>query len=366
MRIAILTPGYPSTAAPHAYAFVHARARLYAAAGHQVEVFVPAPGPARHEPIDGISAWSGPARDLLREARRFAPSVLALHAPNFRTIPVARRLDCRQVSWIHGHEALFSLRRVHYAGGGPLARIWKSLKLVPLNLGQLALVRAFLPGQAAVVFVSQWMRAAAEQHTRRRYARATIIPNPVDTELFAYRFDLSRRREGIAARGLNSTKYGLDLAIRAWAGLEAADLTILGHGPLEAHYRRLIGQTGSRARLDARALPHPEMPGVFARCGFFVAPSRVEAQGVAMCEAMACGLPVIATRIGGIPEFVDDGVEGFLVPPEDPAAIRAAVERLMADPELHMSMSRRARVRMERQCSPAVVTAQELRLLEGR
>lgn len=366
MRIAILTPGYPSERAPHEYAFVHARARLYAAAGHEVGVFVPGATRSPASVIDDIRVWRAPALDLSAAIRRLTPSVLALHAPNFRTIPVARRIECRQLSWIHGHEALFSLRRVHYVRGGAAARLWKSVKLIPLNLWQLALVRRFLPTQQHVVFVSRWMRDAAERHTRRHYPNAAIIPNPVDTALFPYQFDPARRRLGIAARGLNSTKYGLDLAVRAWVGLEAADLTILGHGPLEERYRRLIHATGSRAVLDTRTVPHPRMPEVFAAYGFFLAPSRVEAQGVAMCEAMACGLPVIATRIGGIPEFVDDGVEGFLVPPEDPAAIRTAVEKLMADPARHEEMSRRARARMERQCSPAVVTEQELRLLEGR
>jgi glycosyltransferase involved in cell wall biosynthesis len=182
---------------------------------------------------------------------------------------------------------------------------------------------------------------------------------------FSDRFDPARRARGISVRGLNSTKYGLDLAIRAWVGLRAAELTILGVGPLEARFRRLVERCGSRAVLEARAIPHDRMPDLYSGYGFFVAPSRVEAQGVAMCEAMACGLPVIATRVGGIPEFVDDGVEGFLVPPEDPAAIRRAVETLMADPERHLAMSRAARARIERQCSPEVVTRRELAVLAG-
>jgi glycosyltransferase involved in cell wall biosynthesis len=125
-------------------------------------------------------------------------------------------------------------------------------------------------------------------------------------------------------------------------------------------------RTGSRAQIEARRVPHREMPTLSRGYGFFVAPSRVEAQGVAMCEAMACGLPVIATRVGGIPEFVTDGVEGYLVPPEDPPAIRRAVERLVSDPNRHLAMSRAARERVVRQCSPDVVTRRELAILAGR
>lgn len=362
MRIGILTPGYPSPDAAHEYAFVHARARLYAAAGHETSVFVV--GDDRTWETDGIAVRAASGRTLSTAVRAWRPDALAVHAPNFRTIPVARRIECRQVSWVHGHEALFSLRRVHYARGAT-ARVWKAAKLVPMNLYQLIRVRSFLATQARVVFVSAWMRDAAERHTGRHYERAVLIPNPVDTALFTPRFNPENRRRGISVRALNSTKYGLDLAIRAWSGMAAAELTILGRGPLEGRFRRLIERTGSRAVLDARSVPHGEMPLLYAAYGFFLAPSRVEAQGVAMCEAMACGLPVIATRVGGIPEFIDDGVEGYLVPPEDPPAIRRAVERLMADPERHLAMSRAARARMERQCSPEVVTRRELAVLAG-
>jgi glycosyltransferase involved in cell wall biosynthesis len=363
MRIAVLAPAYPSAERPHEYAFIHARTALYAARGHEVAVFVP--GPPGERLVDGIPVTSGGRPTLISRIRAWRPESLAVHAPSFRTMPVARRIDCRQVSWVHGHEALFSLRRVHYAQGAA-ARAFKMLTLIPLNLWQLSLVRAFLRSQQSVVFVSEWMRRAAERHTLCRYTQAEIVPNPVDTELFSYRFDPANRIEGISARGLNSTKYGLDLAIRAFAGCPAAGLVIVGRGPLEGRYRKLIARTNSRAVLRAESIPHRDMPALYGHFGFFLAPSRVEAQGVAMCEAMSCGLPVIATRIGGIPEFVEHGREGFLVPPEEPAALRRAVEELLADPARHLAMSLSARVRMEAQCAPSVVTGRELALLAGK
>ena len=362
MRIAVLAPAYPSAERPHEYAFIHARTVLYAAHGHEVAVFVP--GPPAERLVDGIPVTSGGRPALVSRIGAWQPDSLAVHAPSFKTMPVARRIDCRQVSWVHGHEALFSLRRVHYARGLAV-RVRKMLTLLPLNLWQLSLVRDFLRSQQSVVFVSEWMRRAAERHTLRHYPQAEIVPNPVDTELFSYRFDPTNRQEGVSARGLNSTKYGLDLAIRAFAGCPGAGLVILGRGPLEGRYRKLIAQTHSRAVLRAESIPHREMPALYGQFGFFLAPSRVEAQGVAMCEAMACGLPIIATRVGGIPEFVEHGRDGLLVPPNNPAALGRAVEELLADPAQHLAMSHHARARMEAQCAPSVVIGRELALLAG-
>jgi len=81
------------------------------------------------------------------------------------------------------------------------------------------------------------------------------------------------------------------------------------------------------------------MPELFAKYGYFVAPSRTEAQGVAMCEAIACGLPVIATNVGGIPEFVKNGINGMLVPSENPKALRKAIKQLLADEQLYNTLS---------------------------
>lgn len=362
MRIAVLAPGYPSDAVPYNYAFVHARCQLYAARDEIVAAF--ALGTTDAYELDGVSVTVA-ARDPLRRAiQEFRPDVLAIHAPNFRTIPIARSLRCPQVSWVHGHEALFNLSSVEY-GRTRMQRAAKWAKVIPRNLVQLATLRRFLTAQSRIVFVSRWIHHAAERHTLQRYPNALVIPNPVDTDLFTYRLDTANRCRGITARSLSSTKYGIDVAIRAFTGNDGATLDIVGRGSLETRYRRLINRLGANARLLTNWFPHRDMPDLFADYGFFVAPSRAETQGVTMCEAMACGLPVIASRVGGIPEYVSHDVEGLLVPPNDPAALRAAVDRLISDPKRYEALSLAARRRVETQCSHTVVAEQELSLLRG-
>jgi glycosyltransferase involved in cell wall biosynthesis len=83
----------------------------------------------------------------------------------------------------------------------------------------------------------------------------------------------------------------------------------------------------------------------FKRCGLFVLPSLSEGLPVALLEAMAWGRPILATRVGGVPDVVGDGVEARIVPPEDPAALAEAIRSLMRDPERRWRLGRAARQR---------------------
>ena len=207
------------------------------------------------------------------------------------------------------------------------------------------------------------MRRAAERHTASRYPHAVVVPNPVDTDLFRYGWEPSRIRQGVTARSLNSRKYGVDLAIRAIAQTRDADLRVVGTGALEGSLRRLAVSLGARVTFAGRFIPHADMPNLYTQFGFFLAASRVEAQGVAMCEAMAAGLPVVATRVGGIPEFVRDAHGGILVSPGDWQALGAAIDRLVADPAFAAEQSRAARRTILETCSAEVVIPREIDML---
>ena len=104
--------------------------------------------------------------------------------------------------------------------------------------------------------------------------------------------------------------------------------------------------------LDGR-LTRSEIIDALATADLLVAPSVVAANGkregipVVLMEAMSCGLPVVASRLSGIPELVEDGVNGFLVPPGDPEALADAIERLHADPGLRARLGAAARRRIE-------------------
>ena len=75
----------------------------------------------------------------------------------------------------------------------------------------------------------------------------------------------------------------------------------------------------------------------------FAFPSIAEGFGLALAEAMACGVPVVASAVGGVPELVSDGVSGLLVPPQDPEALAAAILSILESPDLAAGLSTTAR-----------------------
>ena len=103
-----------------------------------------------------------------------------------------------------------------------------------------------------------------------------------------------------------------------------------------------------------------DVPAVTAALDVAVLPSYREAQGLSILEAMALGRPVVASNVGGIPEVIQDGVTGLLVPPHDPAALAAAIVRLLTDHPLADTLARAGRELVyERFCVERMVRAIE-------
>jgi glycosyltransferase involved in cell wall biosynthesis len=360
MKIAILTEYYPDQADPGSGVYVHTRASAYRAAGHEVRVYRPGRGAPSESEYERIPVVAGDIDAARADCLRFKADVVAVHTPypGSEHTGLSEQLSLPRVVWIHGYEAMFTVIHGYHRG---LAR---ALSL-PHDVRKLWRLRRFLARSTAVVYVSQWMRRTAERSMRFVHPRTETIPNPVDVQRFrpappARRTD--GRLRGLALRGL-ARKYGLDIAIAAYAGLRETELTIVGTGPDAGLIRQQIDASHAAVNLEERAVPSAEVPTLMNEFDYFVAPARTEAQGVAMCEAMACGLPVVATRVGGIPEFVREGRDGFLVPPEQPEDLRRAVLALTHDPEAARSMGREARQYMVEKCSVPKTIGADLHLL---
>jgi D-inositol-3-phosphate glycosyltransferase len=190
-------------------------------------------------------------------------------------------------------------------------------------------------------------------------AKIAIAPLGVDTSLFAPR-DRARARErlGLAGKqvvfsvGRIEPLKGMDTLVRAAALLRDQEpevrerlQVLIGGGQVDdddpsggvevAHLQRLVDELGltEHVRLMG-AVPQDALPDYYAAAQCVVVPSHYESFGLVALEAMACGTPVVASRVGGLSLTVKDGETGFLVPPRDDAAFAQRISRLLRSPEL--------------------------------
>jgi glycosyltransferase involved in cell wall biosynthesis len=171
--------------------------------------------------------------------------------------------------------------------------------------------------------------------------------------------DPDGRLVGTAAR-LTAQK-GLDTLIEAARRLIEQDarirVVIAGRGEQEARLRDLAARADPAGRIHL-AGQLADIPAFLRALDVFVLPSRWEGLGIVLLEAMAHECPVVATRVGGIPEVVTDGVTGRLVAPDDPGALAEAVLGLIRDPGLASELRRAARQAFERRFTAARMAAE--------
>ncbi len=210
----------------------------------------------------------------------------------------------------------------------------------------------------AVVAVSEEMSADLREHYGIPPERVHVIPNGVDASAFRREEDPSiLERLGVEVPyilflGRLSRQKGIFDLVEAFKALKTELNLVLVTGPADTQglVDELSGAVGglSRIRWINRMVTHEEAVALYSSCELFVCPSRYEPFGIINLEAMACERPVVATRVGGIMEVVQDGETGVLVPSEDPEALGRAIDDLMSDRGLREEMGARGRARVEK------------------
>jgi len=194
-----------------------------------------------------------------------------------------------------------------------------------------------------------------------RRERTHCLPNGVDTQRF-HPWDERRRLEGRRAMGLDDSHYLFGCAARfvpvkrhedllrafaqATVDCPQARLALVGSGPLEGE----LHQQAEALDIGARVLfcgDRADVENVLPLLDAFVLSSSTEGMSNAILEAMACGLPIVATAVGGNPEVVQPGRTGLLVPPLAPQELATALRALLDCPERGRWMGRHGRRRVE-------------------
>ena len=212
----------------------------------------------------------------------------------------------------------------------------------------------------------------AARDLRGMRANVELVPHGVDLGRFAPTPPPRPKPLRVLAVGRLVEKKGFAVLIDAVAGLTAAfRLQIVGAGPLRAPLEDDVARRGLHDRIEfVGALTHQGLPRAFAASHVVVVPSVQDADGDrdglpnVVLEAMASGRPVVASEIAAIPSAIKDGRTGLLVPPGDPRALRAALERLAGDPPLRTRLAAAARASVEREfdleaCAPRLLKCLE-------
>jgi glycosyltransferase involved in cell wall biosynthesis len=297
VRILLVSQMYPGPDDPDLGAFVVPLERALAARGHEIERAV----------LDGRGGgkrrYLRLARDARARARTFRPDVVYAHflVPAGLVAALAAA-DAPLVVTAHG-------RDVRNVGAIP---------------GVAAATRLVARRAAAIVAVSDYLRRELEAKVPEARHKTEVVDSGVDLERFPLLPAPVGETSFLFVGSLTERKNVVRLA-DAFETLGEGTLTLVGDGPLRP---RLEGR--SRIELVGR-VPNDQVPEWLARAHVVCQPSLIEPFGQSLLEAMACGRSVVATRIGGPPEFVTDQA-GVLVDPADVDALAAAMSAAAALP----------------------------------
>jgi colanic acid/amylovoran biosynthesis glycosyltransferase len=277
---------------------------------------------------------------------RIKPLVLRAH---LATILAARRVDLVHVHFGYAAADVLAATRRR-----PYVLSLHGHDVTGLLSGDPDRYRSFSDAVDAVVVPSRYLAAAAID-AGFTSEQIRVIPSGVDTEFFTPA-PLPDGPPVIGYVGRLVEKKGIDTLMAAWPAIAAAApnarLQMLGDGPLQ----QLVPTDDERISL---AGPDPTRRGeqvrdLIRQATVVVTPSHPGSDGdsesllLVNLEAAASGRPVVSTRHGGIPEYVDDGTTGLLVQPGDPAALSAAVIRLLHDRRLAQSLATAATANVQR------------------
>lgn len=285
----------------------------------------------------------------------------------FRNVPALRKiLAAEKPDVLNAHYASGYGTTARLAGFQPLLlSVWGSdvYDFPEKSILHRWLLRKNLMAATKVASTSHAMAA----QTRRivpELGEIAITPFGVDTDYFVHGLAAVSSPDAPIVIGtvkVLKDKYGIDTLIDSMAVL-VARLRRFGHDTVPPVKLRIVGDGPQMGELKGRAshngigglvefvgrVPHEKVPDELRKLDIYVALSRLDSEsfGVAIIEASACSLPVVVSDVGGLPEVVDDGVTGIVVPRENAEAAAVALERLVLDQQLRQTMGAAGRKRV--------------------
>ncbi|HEY4027872.1 MAG TPA: glycosyltransferase family 4 protein [Candidatus Dormibacteraeota bacterium] len=406
VRVALLTyRGNPRSGGQGVY--VRRLSKALARLGHQVEVLS---GPPYPEVDPGVRLTRLPSLDLYRPEAPFRPvrrvsaavDLLELGTMCLGGFPepltfslrawAELRRRSREFDVVHDNQCLaYGLLGIRREGLPVLATVHhpiqvdRRVELAHATGGRRWALRRWygftrMQGRVARRLPLLTVSAAARDEIVREMgvsaASIAVVPNGVDAAQFRPMPE-RRRTPGriVATASADVPLKGLDPLLRAFAILRArrpAELVVIGRPRPDGPTPKLLDELGLHDSVRfVSGIPDEELIAIYAEAEVAVVPSLYEGFSLPAVEAMACGLPLVATTAGALPEVVGaDGDAALLVPPGDPCALADALTRLLADAALRRDLGERGRARVLRRFtweSTAMATAARYReVIAGR
>ncbi len=355
MRILMCSDDFlpnPGGIAGHVYEL----SRALAAAGHEVDLI------AGHNRIHAASPWRAPEGVRILSNEPFTWSTAGYIGHSLGTFRTLRKESARSAYDVaHWHNLIWEPWAVRFGARG-LPRIFTNHSSGFLRRMKIPWRRKIqLP---MILGIADRIIAPSTELRDETIAagipagRVDFIGNGVDVDEFrpgprdaalASRFGIGAADRALVVPRRLDPKNGVDILVKALPHLPArhaaVKVLLVGDGPEKANLETLAASLGLGDRLVfCGSQPRHLMPAHLRLGDFAVLPSRKEAISLAGLEAMACGLPLAGSRVGGIPEFVSDPETGRLVPPDHPEALAAALADLLdLSPEAKQALAGRAR-----------------------
>ncbi len=394
MRILMLTTSFPLYKGHKAGVFVYEQARHLCRAGQQVTVLAPADQESRPASVNMAGV-------MVRRFRYFWPEAWQRLCygdgipENMKKYPVVRFLmPClvcmfflHTLRLARTHDTIYAHWTLAGLAGMLAGKLLRKPVVVMIHHGQEryetnCLEKYVIEHADQIVCNSTYTRERVKQYFRPRHCM--VIPPGVDTDLFHpeevdpdnecfHSLHIPPQVPVIFSLGRHIEWKGYRYLLQAVALFDKSQpclLVIGGQGPQTIILKKKAKELGISGKVRfPGGISNEKTPWLYNRAAVFVQPSIVDAAGnteglgVVLMEAMACGTPCVASVVGGIPDLVKDGYNGFLVPPEDPEGLAERLKELLTDEALNRRMGKSARQFIQHNYAWPVLTGQTLQML---
>lgn len=367
----VVAPGYPSENNKYNNGFVHSRVVQYKKNSMDVDVFSVTTGKIHKYTYEGVSVYEGCPKEFANFIKENKYDKILVHFGYKKILrPIVKYCpNTPLIIWVHGAEALGWYRRLFAFN---IKKPYRFFGYIIINTAQLMYLHKFITNKKVnkkFIFVSNWMKDILEKdsHSKGKITNYEIIPNVIDSDIFDYKEKVESDRLNILSiRTYQSKKYANDLSVKCVQELAKEnffnDLTFTFYGD-----GRLFNKTleplkkFKNVKIYQKFLNHKEISEAHKKNGIMLIPTRQDAQGVSMCEAMSSGLVPVTSNNTAIPEFVPDNC-GYLA--NDYKELALAIKEMYENPKVFLKKSKNASKFIQKKCDSKMAIKSELKIIK--